>query len=258
MHQVPLLLPVHVANPVENVDDDEGNWEQLPATLVDPQENHMRLFVHFHASDGLAAVEIREEGDAGVGAAGCQVHFRLLAVVARHSGPLDPVEVEDVLLLDAGALGGREQVVVGHDAVGVNHALLPLGQLRHAAAHDGVLGHEGDELAFVVFSLEPADERVEEVDEGELDESGEDVDKAEDDKDVEGRSVSDLKKSDVFYNNVVSHWSHSGRSRRKSCVLKRTSILCILREMIYLEIRDTQARIYIWKHFYRRRRCCSN
>ena len=42
------------------------------------------------------------------------------------------------------------------------------------------------------LSLEASDERVEEVDDGELDEGGEDVDEAEDDEDVEGGGVAHL------------------------------------------------------------------
>ena len=43
------------------------------------------------------------------------------------------------------------------------------------------------------LSLEAPDERVEEVDDGELDEGGEDVDEAEDDEDVEGGGVAHLR-----------------------------------------------------------------
>ena len=47
-------------------------------------------------------------------------------------------------------------------------------------------------LALTHLSLEAPDERVEEVDDGELDEGGEDVDEAEDDEDVEGGRVAHL------------------------------------------------------------------
>ena len=47
-------------------------------------------------------------------------------------------------------------------------------------------------LALTHLSLEASDERVEEVDDGELDEGGEDVDEAEDDEDVEGGGVAHL------------------------------------------------------------------
>ena len=47
-------------------------------------------------------------------------------------------------------------------------------------------------LALTHLSLEASDERVEEVDDGELDEGGEDVDEAQDDEDVEGGGVAHL------------------------------------------------------------------
>ena len=48
-------------------------------------------------------------------------------------------------------------------------------------------------LTLTHLSLEASNERVEEVDDGELDEGGEDVDEAEDDEDVEGGGVAHLR-----------------------------------------------------------------
>lgn len=42
---------VHVAVPVEEVQDEEGRWKELSRAGVDAVEDHMRPTIYFHLSD---------------------------------------------------------------------------------------------------------------------------------------------------------------------------------------------------------------
>lgn len=70
---------------------------------------------------------------------------------------------------------------------------LSLWKHRRPARHDVVLRHEQHEPALVVLALQPAHQRVQEVEERELHQRREHVQEAEDDEHVEGGGVANLR-----------------------------------------------------------------
>ena len=51
---------VHVAVPVEEVEDEEGGWEELSRDGVDAVEDNMRSPVDFHLADRLTPAAKRK------------------------------------------------------------------------------------------------------------------------------------------------------------------------------------------------------